>query len=83
MQDYTRDSSEMYESKTARRCMESLAGHNRSSSQSKHAPPIGDEVQVTLTEDEVANESEQEESFVSNQASDHIQSKNFDVHSGR
>ena len=62
--------------------MESLAGHNRSSSQSKHAPPIGDEVQVTLTEDEVANESEQEESFVSNQASDH-QSKNFDVHSGR
>ena len=50
--------------------MEGLVGHYRSSySQSKHTPPIGEEVQVTLTEDEDANESEQEESFASNQGS--------------
>ena len=61
--------------------MESLVGHNRYSSQKSHAPPIGDEVQVTLTEDEIANESEQEESFMSNLESDRQSkhSKNFDA----
>ena len=60
----------MYESKAARKCMESIVGHNRSSPQNQHVSPLGDEVQVTLTEEEAANNSEQEESFNSNQGSD-------------